>query len=334
MKLNKARIGGFKSIKEPIEFDIDDQITCLVGKNQSGKTAILEALSQFTINTQIYNPAETIELTYTLEEEDLNAIEKEYGNGCIKSKDTDSSITLIKESKEPNVIKVSDLNVDMDADKDEVVKTIYQNCISSRLPIFLYTDFYYEIQGKENLHFLYQRKRNHSLQPKDKLLNLLVDDDTLTKILSHQSNETLMQEKPSIIEVVQNKIDEVMELWSGYEKEHAGTEIEERQVDVDFVYEPPTQAPYGSSPNMFIYLRVKNTDNNWVLFDHESHGFRWFFSFLLEYKELLQRDSNVILLLDEPALPLHGTAQADVLKFFETYTGAKIKSSIQHTHLL
>ena len=43
MKLIKVRITNFLCTHDSGEFDIDDVI-CLVGKNQSGKTAILKAL--------------------------------------------------------------------------------------------------------------------------------------------------------------------------------------------------------------------------------------------------------------------------------------------------
>ena len=43
MKLTKVRITEFQSIQDSTEFEIDD-ITCLVGKNEAGKTALLKAL--------------------------------------------------------------------------------------------------------------------------------------------------------------------------------------------------------------------------------------------------------------------------------------------------
>lgn len=43
MKLDKVRIREFQSIQDSTEFEIGD-ITCLVGKNEAGKTAILKAL--------------------------------------------------------------------------------------------------------------------------------------------------------------------------------------------------------------------------------------------------------------------------------------------------
>lgn len=51
MKLTKVRITNFQCIHDSTEFDIGD-ITCLVGKNESGKTALLKALYRLNpINT-------------------------------------------------------------------------------------------------------------------------------------------------------------------------------------------------------------------------------------------------------------------------------------------
>jgi predicted ATP-dependent endonuclease of OLD family len=47
-----------------------------------------------------------------------------------------------------------------------------------------------------------------------------------------------------------------------------------------------------------------------------SSGFRWFFSFIAAFSEF-EDDSNVIVLLDEPGLNLHGRAQEDFLRFIE-----------------
>ena len=49
-----------------------------------------------------------------------------------------------------------------------------------------------------------------------------------------------------------------------------------------------------------------------------SRGFVWFFSFLAWYEDIKRQQQNVILLLDEPGLSLHGRAQGDLLKYFDT----------------
>ena len=43
MKLKSVQVQNFKSVDDSTPFDID-QVTCLVGKNEAGKTALLEAL--------------------------------------------------------------------------------------------------------------------------------------------------------------------------------------------------------------------------------------------------------------------------------------------------
>lgn len=44
MKLTKAKVENFRSVEDSQEFTIDKAITCLVGKNESGKTTLLTAL--------------------------------------------------------------------------------------------------------------------------------------------------------------------------------------------------------------------------------------------------------------------------------------------------
>jgi AAA ATPase domain len=48
-----------------------------------------------------------------------------------------------------------------------------------------------------------------------------------------------------------------------------------------------------------------------------SRGFVWFFSFVAWYSQIKRRGDNVMLLLDEPGLTLHGRAQGDLLRYFE-----------------
>jgi AAA15 family ATPase/GTPase len=43
MKLTRVQVREFKSVRDSNSFDVGN-VTCLVGKNEAGKTAILEAL--------------------------------------------------------------------------------------------------------------------------------------------------------------------------------------------------------------------------------------------------------------------------------------------------
>ena len=104
---------------------------------------------------------------------------------------------------------------------------------------------------------------------------------------------------------IENKANEVLTSWSQ-------NTVQEIKVEI-----------YWESA-WWIELLVENTrDNTRIPLDYESHGFLWFFSFLLWYQQLLQENPNLILLLDEPALSLHGTAQENVLQYFEKYLAPK-----------
>ena len=120
MRLTKARVTEFQSIQDSSEFDIG-RVTCLVGKNEAGKTALLKALYKLNpidVDTKDakYNsihdyprwsfgdyereveigkrqPATVVEATFELEADDVDAIENVYGPSCLPDS-TSSCITL------------------------------------------------------------------------------------------------------------------------------------------------------------------------------------------------------------------------------------------------
>ena len=111
MKLSKVRITNFQSIQDSAEFDIGC-VTCLVGKNEAGKTALLKAL--YRLNPIIENEgqfdptddfprssvsdyeedvkagsrahATVVQATYKLDSDDIAAIKNIYGPSCFSCK--------------------------------------------------------------------------------------------------------------------------------------------------------------------------------------------------------------------------------------------------------
>ncbi len=144
MRLTKVRIRDFQSIRDSREVEIGD-VTCLVGKNESGKTAVLQALYRLNpINeaggsfdvTDDYprrsvvnyksdvasgrrEPAEVIQATYALESDDTKAVEELFGSACLKDKNP--AVSLHKGYS--NEVEVSDLNVDDNAALMHLVET-------------------------------------------------------------------------------------------------------------------------------------------------------------------------------------------------------------------
>src|SRR3984885_12255392 len=108
MKLHTVRVQEFKSIWDSDTFEID-RVACLVGKNEAGKTAILQALYRLNpivaadcnfdvtddyprsevenyqqdVESGRRQHAVVVEATFELEPAELNAINEEYGKGVL-----------------------------------------------------------------------------------------------------------------------------------------------------------------------------------------------------------------------------------------------------------
>ena len=80
--------------------------------------------------------------------------------------------------------------------------------------------------------------------------------------------------------------------------------------------QPEDQPPFNEGT--VIRARVKNNLHRVSIpFSERSAGFVWFFSFLVQFTQIRKQAGNVIILLDEPGLTLHGKAQADLLRYIE-----------------
>jgi len=66
MKLKNARVENFKCIRDSDEFAIDPLVTCLVGKNESGKTALLQALNKLNPVVEAHKRFEDTDFPRTL----------------------------------------------------------------------------------------------------------------------------------------------------------------------------------------------------------------------------------------------------------------------------
>ena len=106
MKLIKARVENFKSIDDSDQFTLD-QVTCLVGKNEAGKTAVLEALYKLNpvekgtgdFSLEEYprkhlttyrkrmkeEPAKVVTTTWELEAYEVQWLEEQFCKGVLKS---------------------------------------------------------------------------------------------------------------------------------------------------------------------------------------------------------------------------------------------------------
>lgn len=103
MKLKKFRIKNFKSITDSGNCYLTDTITILAGKNESGKTSILEALEDFDTDGKIRESAKPIKspeaipeisITFTVEKDTVKEVLKEIGS--VQKAVADVELEIIK----------------------------------------------------------------------------------------------------------------------------------------------------------------------------------------------------------------------------------------------
>lgn len=102
MKLKKFRIKNYKSIADSGDCYLTDTITILAGKNESGKTSILEALEDFDTDKQIRETAKPIKspdktpeisITFVVEKDTIKEILQEIGSSLKASADIELELT-------------------------------------------------------------------------------------------------------------------------------------------------------------------------------------------------------------------------------------------------
>ena len=383
MKLTKVRIKNFKCIHDSTEFTIDD-ITCLVGKNESGKTAILQALRNFNpfdtaisgFDHQNEYPVEAnnsnrgdivVEVTFSLEEADINEIEGFITCQCVNTVNTDGpTITLSKDYE--NAIKVVKYGFEVDTDaivrhisadagikpnpsmtdptkraKDllaqfsegepryrilEAVASsnpknyIYNSILLPRIPKFIYFDKYPQMSSVVNIDQLFNYIKSGNIQPSDQpiadiLKSAEVNYDHI--INSERDNDYGIAIRKAG-NAIDNALNEIFDSWRQHDIYHMESEI--------------LRAKQEDPSTLRIYITDKRKADGYETrkpFETESHGFLWFFPFLMMQKHFYADNNDVVLLLDEPGLSLHAKAQEDLLGFFEKEL-AKRHQVIYTTH--
>ena len=380
MRLTKVRITNFQSVQDSNEFEIDD-VTCLVGKNEAGKTALLKALYRLNpvvstdgvfdvtddyprqsvsdyeeaVEIGSREPASVIRATFSLESDDIDAIQNCYGDRCIKGKSP--SIEISKGYS--NEITFSGFDID----EQEAIKHLVSN---AGLPP--------ELQ---------QQLRGRTLQDMIECLEDVEQTGVVAAIIPKLNSIAERGILDVVHEIISDRLpkflyfDEYYQL-SGRENLDALRERVERApaeplknsdhpllglislagLNLEQMVDPRRTTklvsklkaaenrltaqvlPYWSQNKhlrMKFDVRQGLSDDpedmregmniwGWVVdkirnvdteLDTRSRGFIWFFSFLAWYSNIRKDEGNLILLLDEPGLSLHAMAQADLLRYFE-----------------
>ncbi len=197
---------------------------------------------------------------------------------------------------------------------DPISEYVARAYIKPNLPKFLYYDEYYSLPSEVVIEKLSSKTAPDNEEYKTaKALFELADID-VDELINSDDFEDYVAE----LEATQALISrELFKYWS------ANSNLKIRFA-IDKRIEKSNNA-YGRDDKILehrLNIRVENTRSDMTLpLKNRSKGFNWFFSFLVWFKKIQEdQSSNYILLLDEPGLNLHATAQADLLRFFDDTT--------------
>ena len=351
MKLTQARVINYRSIDDSSWVRVDD-VTALVGKNESGKTAFLQAIRKINsisgeedafiirdyprkgyikykkIHDQ--NPCEVAQAEFKLNPEEISQIEANFGDGILAS----DKVIVSKNYKNERNWKI---NLAESVSQPSNVTTFTQP--STPAP----TSFQSAVQTVEDVSNVSERISEQFLE---KWLPKFVYFD----------NYSLMRGKISINELRQRSdnggpFDDAdrtflslltlsgvslkdLEKDLGYEDikvelESASITItdeifeywqQNRQLKVQFdVSQADPRDPAPLNQGKILHVRIENARHRvTVSFDERSKGFVWFFSFLSYFSHLEETESgDLVILLDEPGTALHAMAQKDFLRFMD-----------------
>lgn len=373
MLLKKVTIHKYKSFLTEQTYEVESQITRIVGKNESGKTALLEALAksnyfednaEFKFSKDLDYPRgeltkvrnenpEAITCEYELSDEDIQKIEDDFESGIIQKQIF--SVT----SYYDNTRTTTGVSVDFSVFKDWLIKTfgvgdqgkefineadsfsnledtvtenstlpgmkeiktelekikdasggwknslegyIYRTFISPAIPKLWYFSDYFSLPCRINLNDFATGKPTGSLSSEEykiakalfELSGLQIDD-----IQSESNFETFKAQ----LEATSNSItDDMFEYWTTNQNLEIRFDIEHAANNV-----------------RYLNIRIYNSKHRVTLpLKNRSKGFLWFFSFLVWFSKIQgDKNSKYILLLDEPGLSLHASAQNDLLRFID-----------------
>ena len=372
MLLKKITIHKYKSFLTEQSLEVEKGITRIVGKNESGKTALLEGIAktnyfednkEFKFNKDLDYPRseltkvrnsvpEAITCEYELEDEDIAPIEDAFGAGILMNRTiyvcslydntkqingVDVNLDVFKDWIVYNIavddsVKAIILNAESYADLEEKVGEnlsqdgmkdvkarldlikkeahgwstplggyIYFKYIQPATPKFWYFSDYFTLPPRINLSEFETGTRGELSSEEIKIARALFELSGLS--VSDIRSENNYEAFKAQLEATSNTItDEMFEYWSTNQNLQIQFDIEHRDNNT-----------------RFLNIRINNSRHRVSLpLKNRSKGFLWFFSFLVWFSKIQgDKKSKYILLLDEPGLSLHATAQYDLLRFID-----------------
>lgn len=347
MQLLKFKVTNFKTIEES-EWITTNEITCLVGENESGKTNILTALLKLNPadeNTKIDLLSDYPRQKYTEERNEAG------GKKFIEA--------IFKFDENYQLDFVIDSNNDLDENDDSDTKNLKETVCFEYVRIERYYNWNYKVYGIEKEEYIDDLEKHREIvKNQDKVIEMLPkfvyyasyaslnSELYLPNIISHLDRYDELSEKERnkaktlkvLFDYVNLSPQEILELG----KEATGSKTDDvieketvnkrkREIMLDSAASRLTRdfKEWWKQGNYIFrfsadgnYFRIWVSDDirpEEIELENRSSGLQWFFSFYLVFiTEDAGDNYNSIILLDEPGHTLHPMAQKDLSNFFNS----------------
>jgi len=313
MILKAFRIQNHKCFDDSGWVDVD-HMTVFIGKNESGKTSLLQALHKFnSTGAEGYN------------------MRKEWPRGKRKRRDNKAKVCTCKFELTENDLKIIKKKFNLPVNKKEVlVHKNYDNefdvDLSQLVPV--------NLNPKNSESVSVQQLKEHviGLLPKFVYMSdnrVFKGSAQLDELKKRKDQKQLTeQDKATLMILELSGLDLEAEIAKANEED-----LEDRQYDLDDASTTLTnvtskrwsQREYEIKLNadglsFFMFVRDSQSPSL-IKLEERSKGFQWFFSFDLVFMyESHGGYKNSVILVDEPGLHLHPEGQKDLLNRLKAYT--------------
>ena len=313
MKLEKIVVEDYKSIKK-VEWNLIDNITCIVGQNESGKSNLMEIFD-------FIDAVEINELKYT---KHTRRSSDRYTNHEIPNisfyyridqKKFDSIVNQYKEYIEDMEMfdfYSYDFIIYQTLNESEPYLNFWlvneKNPENKRLLFTseLYeTDLYYDLtfeftnvlKIKENIDLSFTININE-------LKNKSDNDTAIYKLLRIAGLKDISKIPDDKVQLNQYLSRLNKDLNKNFIKKYY---TQDNTLNFKFVHDSGD-----------IYLQIEDSSESTYSIEERSEGFKYYFNLLIEMATLsLGEENDILFLLDEPGLRLHPSGQRDLLKYLE-----------------
>lgn len=358
MIITKATIKNYKSLGEKENtITLDNKITTIIGKNESGKTNILTALAECKYNqkpnfSNKFNKYVSLETTEIIidfafkdkEIFDLSEVSTPYTTvvfkhniPCIISgalSELIDSDPEINECKDILLQAVTNISVKVDASVKEIIKSFLTSSLGNKY-VSEYSAFFTHCQSWINNKYLIATDGTELAPVYDKLKNKLTSYYSLLPSV-YTFSSTAFKTRYTLDEI--QKDNDILKLFliSNITKEdiitalspNADTSkkaIARRTIAAKIAILSDEFSLFYQKERIKIVITLENgyfdllVDNSDlpVAISERSNGLRWYLDLFIHLKSQNLLDKEVVLLIDEPGVYLHIDAQKKLLELFE-----------------